>query len=468
MTTVVDLPFLLVAALTVLALRIPVLGAWSVEVLAAASLVFVASVTDSAGDAICLAAMAATGWVLMQMVARRKSGLLLAFGIACVVAEFFLARQVLPHAPAPAWLAVGRTIGLSYVMFRVLHLVVDAHGDELPPRTRLRDYVCYLFCYLTFLAGPIQRFQEFAEDAARPIRTTLRQATVAGAPAIVMGYFNFTVVAAAFYTAFAWSQVTTPEVPPPIADAIGWLSFAGYLYASFAGYTDIVRGVGKLIGFELPANFAAPFAATNFVDFWSRWHISLSEWFKLYVFNPAVKAMIAATGRPALVPYLGAVGYFITFFLMGLWHGVGLRFVLYGICLGTGVSVNKLYQYAMLRRFGRARLAAVTRHRLYAAGARALAVGYFILALGFLWISAESLEAGSLIGWTEGAGLVIAIVLILAIAAPPVRDVMATPRLTLPTGPRARIAIAAIQSAIVLAYLLLLQLPAPPLLYQFF
>jgi hypothetical protein len=122
----------------------------------------------------------------------------------------------------------------------------------------------------------------------------------------------------------------------------------------------------------------------------------------------------------------------------------------------------------MLRRFGRARLAAVTGHRLYAAGARALAVGYFILALGFLWISAESLEAGSLIGWTEGAGAVVAVVLILAIAASLVRDVMAPPRLTLPSGSRARIAIAAIRSAIVLAYLLWLRLPVPPLLYQFF
>jgi D-alanyl-lipoteichoic acid acyltransferase DltB (MBOAT superfamily) len=266
-TTVVDPPFLLVAAVTVLAARASRMSARRVEVLAAASLLFVASATQSLGDAACLLVMAATGWLLVQVVSRRKSGILLAFGIGCVVTEFLLSRQVLPDVTAPSWLSVGRTIGLSYVMFRLVHLVVDAHGDELPPRTRLRDYICYLFCYLTFLAGPIQRFQEFADDAARPVRGTLRDAAAIGAPAIVTGYLKFTVIAAAFFACFTWSQDAVAAASAPAAHAIGWLSFAGYLYASFSGYTDIVRGLGKLIGFELPANFDRPFAAANFLDF---------------------------------------------------------------------------------------------------------------------------------------------------------------------------------------------------------
>jgi D-alanyl-lipoteichoic acid acyltransferase DltB (MBOAT superfamily) len=376
---IVGLTFLLIAVVTVLALRLPGLQPWRVEVLTGASLGYAASVTASVGDVVCLGLMAATGWVFMQRVARDKRLVLLGLGIACVVAEFVVIRQVLPMAVGPTWIAVGRTIGLSYVMFRVIHLIVDAHGDELPRGLRLRDYVCFLFCYLTFLAGPIQRIQEFSAWTTAPPSDDLRSAAGRHMPLIVTGYLKFTIIAGVFFSCLAWSQQA--GVTPSVAHAVGWLSFAGYLYFSFAGYTDVVRGIGGLLGLDLPENFDRPYAAANFLDFWSRWHISLSDWFKLYVFNPAVKEMIAASGRPALVPYLGAAGYFITFFLMGLWHGVSVRFVLYGLCLGAGVSANKLYQTMMLRRLGRQRMVALTRRPDYATIAQALAVSFFVLAL---------------------------------------------------------------------------------------
>src|SRR5471030_1235617 len=129
--SVVSIPFLLVAVVSAVLLRRPGLRAHRARLLMLAGVCFAACVMASAGDAICLAAMAATGWLAMCLVTRHKNGLLLAGAIALVVAEFLITRQILPRIAAAPWLAVGPTIGLSYVMFRVLHLIADAHGGEL-------------------------------------------------------------------------------------------------------------------------------------------------------------------------------------------------------------------------------------------------------------------------------------------------------------------------------------------------
>lgn len=458
--SVLDWPFLLIAAAIVVLLRATPLRHRRVETLATSGLLY-ATCIGSAGDTLCLLAMAATGWAGLRALARHQGGLRLGVAIAAVVLEFLLTRQVLPLAEAPPWLAVGRSIGLSYVMFRVIHMLVDAQGEELPPALRLRDYIACLFNPLTFLAGPIQRVQDFVDQVADPVRTAFPAAVSRGVPLIVGGLLQFAVLAAACFASFAWSR--QPGLPPAFGLAAGWLSFAGYLYFSFAGYTDVVRGIGVLIDLDLPENFARPFAAANFLDVWARWHISLSEWFKLYVFNPSVKAMIARCERPALIPYLGAAGYFLAFFLMGVWHGVSLRFVLYGLCLGAGVSVNKLYQVALLRRLGRQRVNALARRPLYVAAARAAAVAFFILALGFLWITDPAIGPAA---WLGGGAIVLASVLAASFAAPPVARVLMP--LTTRAGPRTTVALCTLQAAVVLAYLVILRGPVPPLLYTFF
>ena len=245
---VVSLPFLLIAIASTLLLRSARLRDRRAAILTVASLTFAICISVEIGDAICLAAMAATGWLAIRAVTANKSGLLLAGAILCVVLEFLATRQVLPDVAKPPWLAVGPTIGLSYVMFRILHLIVDAHGGELTGNLRPRNYLCYLFCYLTFLAGPIQRFPEFSAALHDAPVAPSRQSVRAAVPAIVTGYLTFTVLAELFFEAFAWGQSPAPWCPPPVALAISLLAFALCLYASFSGYTDIVRGFGGLIG----------------------------------------------------------------------------------------------------------------------------------------------------------------------------------------------------------------------------
>ncbi|MBN8904337.1 MAG: hypothetical protein J0H57_25230, partial [Rhodospirillales bacterium] len=360
-------PFVLAGLATVLLLRARRLQAWRVEVLALVGLAFAAATLDGAADAICLAAMGGIGWLVLRGMAWRPHWLWLPAGIVAALAVFVLSRQVLPRLDLPPLAfppigpgggrlaslpAIGHVFGLSYVMFRVLHLMVDAAGGEVPP-LRKRDLLAYLVSFPTFLAGPIQRVQDFVEESQRRVSDTLPEALATHGPLLGRGFARITLLAGAANALLAWSQSQTAALPPAAALTLGALAFAAYLYAGFAGYTDLVRGIAGLGAFGLPENFDRPFAAPNFLEFWGRWHISLSDWFKLYVFNPAVKAMIARSPDPRWTPYLGAAGYFLTFFLMGLWHGIGVRFALYGLCLGGGVSLNKLWQVALQRRLGR-------------------------------------------------------------------------------------------------------------------
>jgi D-alanyl-lipoteichoic acid acyltransferase DltB (MBOAT superfamily) len=460
--TVVSLPFLLIFGAATLALRSPFGRSHRLPALAIASLVFALASTEAIGDAACLLAMAATGWLAVLIVRRTKHGWLLAGCLAVIIVEFVAIRQLLPHRPMSSWPlygpVLGSTIGLSYVMFRVLHLIVDAHDDELPADVGLLPYLTYLFSYLTFLAGPIQRFPEFAEGCREAPAGAHFEAIRRFGPTIVTGFFKFAVIAGLFFELFNWTQAPHNGWPPAVDLALGLLAYATYLYASFAGYTDIVRGFGGLVGLVPPENFDRPYLSADFLDVWSRWHISLSEWFKLYVFNPLTKALIAINNRPALVPYLGAAGFFVTFLLMGLWHGLSPRYALYGLMLGLGVSLNKLYQVAMSQRLGRRGYQALARQGLYAAVARALGVGYFVLALAFLWL-VDPAAAGTPVDWLAATGLLFVSLLVLCTLAdrvPALDRLMAKPAATM------------IQLALLLIYLFGAHEAAPPLLYQFF
>jgi len=163
--------------------------------------------------------------------------------------------------------------------------------------------------------------------------------------------------------------------------------FPIYLYANFAGYTDLVIGIARFLRLELPENFAKPFMATGFMDFWGRWHMSLSAWFKTYVYSTLLINLMRRFPSREAEPYLGVITFFITFFLVGVWHGQTTEFLLYGVLQGTGVSVNKLYQIVMLKRLGRKPYRALCDRPLYAAFSRGLTFVYFSFTLLWFWSS---------------------------------------------------------------------------------
>jgi D-alanyl-lipoteichoic acid acyltransferase DltB (MBOAT superfamily) len=154
---------------------------------------------------------------------------------------------------------------------------------------------------------------------------------------------------------------------------------------------DIVIGTGKLFGFDLPENFNKPLSSKNFLDFWSRWHITLSEWFKFYLFNPALKFLVTSDARPSRSPYYGVMAYFVTFLVMGIWHGTTSIFIIYGLFLGFGVGVNKLYEVSLRKHLGKKTCKKLQGNFLYSSLARNATLAYFTVSLTCLWVDSHQL-----------------------------------------------------------------------------
>ncbi|MEP7295459.1 MAG: MBOAT family O-acyltransferase [Burkholderiales bacterium] len=365
-------------------------------VLFVANLVFIGSCIDRVVQVVPLVAFLLLCYLIIEGVRRGRSSLGLWAGLALVVASFvmlkkysFLGAAVLPFP----YLIVG----LSYVLFRVLHLMIDAKQGELATPISPLHFFNYTCNFLAFTAGPIQRFQEYASQQDRPL--ALDEAQVFRAFArVIKGFVKVGVVSAVFNYLFdmlSGRLLDTAPVPPlPMLCALyvaAAVFYTVYLYANFAGYMDIVIGVGALMGLALPENFNRPFLARSFLDFWSRWHMTLSDWFKTYVFNPLLTVLARRFTAPKAGPYLGVVAFFVTFLIMGVWHGTTSVFVVYGLLMGAGASINKLWQVIATKRLGKKGYKALAEKTAFIYLCRGLTLAYFALALTCLWLNMHQL-----------------------------------------------------------------------------
>jgi D-alanyl-lipoteichoic acid acyltransferase DltB (MBOAT superfamily) len=285
-------------------------------------------------------------------------------------------------------------VGLSYVFFRVLHLVIDG-WEELPSGPKgFLSYVNYALNFTSLVSGPIQMYSDYKEQESRGTRPTRSQFFKA-AERIVLGFFKVYAVSSFLYTIHH-------AVIADYAAASGWAKvlegaavvgvYPLYLYFNFSGYTDFVIGVGELFSFNLPENFNKPFTSGNFIDFWGRWHITLSSWLKSYVYSPSLIALMRRFPSRVVEPFLGVMSYFITFFLVGLWHGQTSEFVFFGFLQGGGVAANKLYQIMMGRWMGKKAYSALRKNTVYASFCRGLTFTWFAFTLLWFWSNWTGLE----------------------------------------------------------------------------
>jgi D-alanyl-lipoteichoic acid acyltransferase DltB (MBOAT superfamily) len=302
----------------------------------------------------------------------------------------FLPVAILPHFSF-------FTLGLSYIFFRVLHLLIETgDGDEIR-HIGLGAYLLYTLSFTTLVSGPIQRYEDFARDqfAEHPIPLVPR---VIGLQLerIIRGFFKVNVLAMLFemvrVDALAQMYQPLPQSLKLFAAFKLAVVYPCFLYANFSGYVDIVIAVARLMRVRLPENFDRPFSASSFLDFWSRWHITLSTWFKTYIYNPLLLALMRRVSSLRLQPFLGVFCFFVTFFLVGIWHGRTSEFVIYGVLQGGGVSINKLWQLGMARALGRAGYKALTKNSVYIAFGRGLTFSWFAFTLFWLWATWRQID----------------------------------------------------------------------------
>jgi len=394
--------------------------AWRQTVLFLASIGFPLFFTRTPLAFVPLACFLLFGFIalrLMQAGARRSSYLVML--ISVILIFIWLKKySVLPSVLYLRFFYV--TLGLSYIFFRVLHLIIDAHQNGLPKRVGFVSYINYTLNFTTFISGPIQRYQEFSAFQLVPKPLTLNVIQAGRAiERIVVGFFKVNVISL-ILSSIHLTAISTITSPLPwssrVCQAILLIAvYPVYLYFNFSGYIDIVIGMARLLRIELPENFNRPFESDNAINFWGRWHMTLSMWLKTYVYNNLLIWLMRRYTKQNLEPFLGVFAFFVTFFLVGVWHGSTANFLVFGLLAGGGVSGVKLYQIFMTASLGKKPYRALASTPIYNALARGLNFTWFAITL--LWFWSNSAQLSYLLHQVSGSAILAAIFLIFLIAS---------------------------------------------------
>jgi D-alanyl-lipoteichoic acid acyltransferase DltB (MBOAT superfamily) len=149
--------------------------------------------------------------------------------------------------------------------------------------------------------------------------------------------------------------------------------------------------LARLMRIQLPENFNRPFSASSFLDFWNRWHITLSMWLKTYVYNPLAVVLMRRISSRSMEPFLGVICFFVTFFLIGVWHGRTSEYIVFGVLQGGGVAINKLWQLWLSHTLSRKGYKELARNAIYIAVGRGLTFSWFAFTMFWFWANWKQL-----------------------------------------------------------------------------
>ena len=233
-------------------------------------------------------------------------------------------------APLPL-LHVILPVGISFLVFRMLSYVVDIYRGQLAPAPAL-DFAVYVAFFPYLLAGPIARAREFLPQLTSPRNPHAVDSSRAFV-LILGGLAKKLLIADYLSTHIVNGLFASPQTYSSWEALWGIIAYSVQIYCDFSAYADIAIGISLLLGFELPANFDAPYTARTIQDFWRRWHITLSSWLRDYLYIP-----LGGNRKGRARTYVNLV---VTFLLGGLWHGAGWTFVFWGLLHGTGLAVER-------------------------------------------------------------------------------------------------------------------------------
>jgi alginate O-acetyltransferase complex protein AlgI len=250
--------------------------------------------------------------------------LLIVFKYLGFISDMFAGFGV-PH------IDIALPLGISFFTFQAISLNIDVYRGARAPSSPLKTGL-YISLFAQLIAGPIVRFNEIREQINQRTETVDR--FVSGMQIFIIGLAQKILLADILAGP---ADMAFSAIPSELGFGMAWFGlfcFSLQIYYDFAGYSNMAIGIGRVFGFELPQNFNHPYSASSFRDFWRRWHMTLSRWFRDYLYIPLGGSRLGA-GRTY-------VNLLIVFVLCGFWHGAAWTFLLWGLWHGTFLVLERL------------------------------------------------------------------------------------------------------------------------------
>lgn len=241
-------------------------------------------------------------------------------------------RYLWPDAPTPE--RSHLPIGISFYSFQALAYVIDVQRGEKPERDPIR-FATFLLFFPHLVAGPILRASTLLAQLAED-RRLLRADVGFAATRLATGLVKKVLVADVLRLGMVDSVFTDPSRFTGLEVLVALYAYSMQIYCDFSGYTDFAIGSARLFGFRIPENFDRPYQALSVANYWRRWHITLSDWVRDYVYYP-----MGGSRGVGWRPYRNT---FVTLLILGFWHGANWTFLVYGLLHGAAVSINRWWK----------------------------------------------------------------------------------------------------------------------------
>ncbi len=245
-------------------------------------------------------------------------------------------------------------LGISFFTFQLISYSIEIYRKRIEP---IRDFIDFGF-YITFfpqvISGPIVKPQNFIPQIRQPFVLSKDEYGLA-IFLILSGLVKKIVFADYLSVNFVGRVFDNPNLFTGLESLLAAYGYTLQIYFDFSGYTDLAIGIALLLGFRLPPNFDSPYKARNISDFWKRWHMSLTTWFRDYLFLPFAyylsgKLVKSHYFKIKTELWIYITGILITFFLCGLWHGAAINFIVWGSLHGFALAIHKLF-YPKIRSY---------------------------------------------------------------------------------------------------------------------
>jgi D-alanyl-lipoteichoic acid acyltransferase DltB (MBOAT superfamily) len=324
------------------------------------------------------------------LLAYRKPGLnwmLLAY-VAIVGAHYLLVRR---FAPTRTWIAFWAPLvllvfvkwqpgllmlaGISYMAFRLSYLALEVANGSVP-MPRVEEYFAFAFFAPTITLGPISNYRTFHDS----LRANQPLAIGPSLQRIIVGFTKYLFLGALFDSIAYNGLLHDGHQHGRVDFLVAAVCYYLFLYCNFSGFCDVAIGVAGLMNLRVQENFDRPFIARNPKEYWNRWHITLSHYMRDVVFSPMSKALTRWLG-PKRLNHALAISVFTVFLLVGIWHGVGWNYFVFGLIHAVGVTANHYWGIALKSTLGAKRFKAYMANPIIHAVSVAATFAWVVLAL---------------------------------------------------------------------------------------